>query len=102
MHYTNIHEEELKNRVGEDYFADFDYKKIIGKVDFCVQPKKTPNQAELFKEQSLLWAEAKANKHDTIAMFAQLSSARSMPRRSPSWHTAKSSICSTNPTSTGM
>jgi len=72
MLYKNIPEEELKNRIGEDYFADYDYKKIIGKIDFCVLPKKDRNQTELFKEQSLLWAEAKANKHDIIGMFAQL------------------------------
>jgi len=72
MFYKNIPEEELKIRVGEDYFSDFDCATKIGKVDFCMQPKKIPNQTELFKKQSLLWAEAKANKHDIIAMFAQL------------------------------
>jgi len=54
------------------FSEDVYYKKIIGKVDFCVLPKKNRNQSELFKEQSLLWAEAKANKHNIIAMFAQL------------------------------
>jgi len=72
MHYQNISEEELKNRVGEDYFSAYDYKKIIGKVDFCVLPKKNRMQTELFAEQSLLWAEAKRNKRDTIEMFTQL------------------------------
>jgi len=72
MLYPNIPEEELKNRIGDDYFADYDYKKIIGKVDFCVLPKKIDNQTELFAEQSLLWAEAKANKRNIIEMFAQL------------------------------
>jgi len=72
MSYKNIPEEELKIRVGEDYFADFDHATKIGKVDFCVLPKKDRNQTELFKQQSLLWAEAKANKHDIISMFAQL------------------------------
>jgi len=72
MHYPNMPEEELKNKIAQDYFADFDCTKIIGKVDFCVLPKKSRNPSELFKAQSLLWAEAKANKHDIIAMFAQL------------------------------
>jgi hypothetical protein len=36
MFYNNIREEELKNRIGETYFADFDYKTIIGNIDFCV------------------------------------------------------------------
>jgi len=72
MFYKSIREEELKNKVAHDYFSEYDCTQIIGNVDFCVQPKKTPNQTELFKAQSLLWAEAKANKHDIIAMFAQL------------------------------
>jgi len=72
MQYQHIPEEELKARVGKDYFSDFDYSTIIGKVDFCVLPKKTPGQTEIFKQQSLLWAEAKANKRDVVDMFAQL------------------------------
>jgi len=72
MSYKNIPEEELKNKVAQDYFSEYDCTKIIGKVDFCIQPKKNRNQTELFKEQSLLWAEAKANKRDSIEMFAQL------------------------------
>jgi|GEM_PF-4466111 len=35
MHYKNIPEEELKTRIGKDYFFDYDCTKIIGKVDFC-------------------------------------------------------------------
>jgi len=27
MYYQNLPEEELKNRIGENYFADYDYKK---------------------------------------------------------------------------
>jgi len=72
MYYKNISEEELKSRVGEDYFSGFDHKTTIGKVDFCVLPKKNRNQTDIFKQQSLLWAEAKANKRDIIDMFAQL------------------------------
>jgi len=40
MRYPNIPEEELKIRVGEDYFSGFDHAKKIGKVDFCALPKK--------------------------------------------------------------
>jgi len=40
MRYPNIPEEELKIRVGEDYFSGFDHATKIGKVDFCVLPKK--------------------------------------------------------------
>jgi len=68
MRYQNMPEEELKNRVGEDYFSDFDYKKIIGKIDFCVSPLPlTPEGGT-----GGLWAEAKAGKREVVAMFAQL------------------------------
>jgi len=70
MRYQNIPEEELKSRVGKDYFSDYDCQKIIGKVDFCVSPH--PPKGELLAGQSILWAEAKANRHDVVAMFAQL------------------------------
>ncbi len=36
MPYTNIREEELKNKVVHDYFHNFDCTKIIGNIDFCV------------------------------------------------------------------
>jgi len=72
MPYKNIPEEGLKNKVARDYFAAYDCTDIVGKVDFCVMPKKIPGQALMFKEQSLLWAEAKAGKRDVVAMFAQL------------------------------
>ncbi|MBC7406116.1 MAG: hypothetical protein H7230_01435 [Candidatus Parcubacteria bacterium] len=36
MKYPNIREEELKNKVGTEYFSLFDTAKIIGNVDFCV------------------------------------------------------------------
>jgi len=68
MRYPNIPEEELKTRVGQDYFSDYDFARIIGKVDFCV----LPSPGGLFTGQSLLWAEAKAGKHDVVGMFAQL------------------------------
>jgi hypothetical protein len=36
MRYQNIREEELKNKVGQDFFAAFDTTKIVGNIDFCV------------------------------------------------------------------
>ena len=73
MKYQNIREEELKNKVGRDYFADFDCTKIIGNIDFSVTPKiKDKNQFHAFEECSLLWGEAKTGNFDIIAMFAQL------------------------------
>jgi hypothetical protein len=35
MRYQNIREEELKNKVGQDFFAAFDTTKIVGNIDFC-------------------------------------------------------------------
>ncbi len=36
MRYPNICEEELKNKVGQDFFSNFDTSKIVGNIDFCV------------------------------------------------------------------
>ncbi len=76
MHYKNIREEELKNKVGQDYFADYDTTQIVGNIDFCVIPKvkKVLSLGEDLGEDkhSLLWAEAKTGNFDVIAMFAQL------------------------------
>ncbi len=70
MKYINIREEELKNKVAQDYFWLYDNTKIIGNVDFCVamhQPKK-----ELFDQENLLWAEAKKGSSDIYKSFVQL------------------------------
>ena len=70
MKYQNIREEELKNRVGQDYFPNYDYNKIIGNLDFCVG--KQQNQKELFEETFLLWAEAKQGSSDVYKSIVQL------------------------------
>ncbi len=66
-----IKEEELKNKVAADLFPEFDCTRILGNVDFCVQPKvKGPT---LWETESLLWAEAKAGvRTDFAPLFAQL------------------------------
>ena len=70
MKYKDIkREEELKGKVGKDWFNGFDDTRILGNIDFCVSPKKQSNKKEL---ESLLWAEAKTKEFDTIDMFAQL------------------------------
>jgi len=74
MSYGNIREEELKNKVAQDYFNVFDCTKIIGYIDFCVS-LHTPNkkQNQLFETESLLWAEAKqGNKADIYESFVQI------------------------------
>jgi hypothetical protein len=81
MAYANtLREEELKNKVANDYFNSYDCTKIIGNIDFCVAKitdRSEGRQSELFEEttitQSLLWAEAKrGNKHDIYESFVQL------------------------------
>ena len=68
MKYNNIREEELKNKVGVDWFKQFDSTQIIGNIDFTVCQK----QDTLFGRVPLLWAEAKTGDFDIIAMFVQL------------------------------
>lgn len=72
MKYNNIQEEELKNKVGQDWFPTFDTTEIIGKIDFTVFSKKTSAKSEDQKRQPLLWAEAKTGNYDTVTMFVQL------------------------------
>ena len=69
--YGNIQEEELKNKVAHDYFADYDSTQIIGKIDFCIAVPQ--DELGLFETESLLWAEAKAgSKKDIYESFVQL------------------------------
>ena len=73
MRYQNIREEELKNKVGQDFFAAFDTTRIVGNIDFCVTHKdKSPKQNKLFDHDSLLWAEAKRGTYDILTMVTQL------------------------------
>jgi len=68
MKYKNIREEELKNKVGADWFKQFDTTEILGNIDFTVLPK----QDSLFRRTPLLWAEAKTGNYDIPTMFVQL------------------------------
>ena len=68
MKYKNIREEELKNKVGADWFKQFDTTEILGNIDFTVFPK----QDTLFGRTPLLWAEAKTGNFDIPTMFVQL------------------------------
>jgi hypothetical protein len=68
MKYANIREEELKNKVGVDWFKEFDTTEILGNIDFTVLPK----QDSLFGRTPLLWAEAKTGDFDIPTMFVQL------------------------------
>jgi hypothetical protein len=68
MKYKNIREEELKNKVGVDWFKGFDTTEITGNIDFTVFPK----QDNMFGRAALLWAEAKTGDFDIPTMFVQL------------------------------
>jgi hypothetical protein len=68
MKYKNIREEELKNKVGADWFKTFDTTEILGNIDFTVFPK----QSDIFGRTPLLWAEAKTGDFDVPTMFVQL------------------------------
>jgi hypothetical protein len=70
MKYANIREEELKNKIAQDYFSKYDCTKIIGNVDFCVSMYQS--QPELFEQESLLWAEAKKGSSDIYKSIVQL------------------------------
>jgi len=70
MKYQNIREEELKNKVAQDYFWIYDCSKIIGNVDFCVCMHQS--QKELFEQESVLWAEAKKGSSDIYNSIVQL------------------------------
>lgn len=68
MKYNSIREEELKNKVGSDWFSQYDSTEILGNIDFTVFPK----QDSLFGRAPLLWAEAKTGDYDISTMFVQL------------------------------
>ncbi|WP_027002109.1 hypothetical protein [Hugenholtzia roseola] len=73
MKYANLREEELKIRVGQDYFAAYDCARIIGNIDFCVGLPRSP-QLGLLPEDlpSFLWAEAKKGTSDLYKSITQL------------------------------
>lgn len=66
----NIREEELKNKIANDYFWLYDCTKIIGNVDFCVSMHQSDK--EHFDQESLLWAEAKKGISDIYKSLVQL------------------------------
>ncbi|HRP01020.1 MAG TPA: hypothetical protein PLE30_00060 [Candidatus Kapabacteria bacterium] len=68
MKYKNIREEELKNKVGAEWFKAFDTTAIIGNIDFTVFPK----QNNILGRLPLLWAESKTGDFDIATMFVQL------------------------------
>lgn len=70
MKYQNIREEELKNKISQDYFWLYDCTKIIGNVDFCVSMYQS--NPSIFEQEFLLWAEAKKGSSDIYKSIVQL------------------------------
>ena len=70
MKYQNIREEELKNKIVQDYFWLHDCTKILGNVDFAVCIHKS--DTEIFEQESMLWAEAKKGSADMYKSIVQL------------------------------
>lgn len=72
LYSPNMREEELKNKVAEDWFSMFDTTQIVGDVDFSVALKH--DKQSLWNESEfLLWAEAKrGTHHDIYESFVQL------------------------------
>ncbi len=71
---NNILEEELKNKIAQDYFAAYDNTQILGKIDFAIATKVRDNDLGLLYEtEYLYWAEAKKGRsHDICASLVQL------------------------------
>ena len=78
----NIVEEELKNKIAEDYFKNFDSTQIIEQIDFCIArriqtaqhlDKQKNFDDKEFEAEYYLWAEAKKGKNrDIYESFIQL------------------------------
>jgi len=85
MKYSNIREEELKNKVANDFFWIYDCTRIIGNVDFCVSMHQS--EKELFEQESLLWAEAKQGSsniyHSIVQLILTIGKARTFDKYLP-------------------
>ena len=70
-YYGNVKEGEVINNVREDFFSDFDCKKLLGNIDFCVAEKNV--DIDDFDVISLMWAESKkGGNKDIYESFVQL------------------------------
>ena len=72
MASNNTREEEVKNRLRQDFFGDYDATKQLGDIDFAVK-LKDGGERQMFDDEYFLWAEAKAGTEaDVYASFVQL------------------------------
>ncbi len=69
----SLREEEIKKRVGNDFFCKFETSHILGNIDFCVSIRNGLGLTTDSDIQSLLWAESKKGKKEDInESFVQL------------------------------
>ena len=84
MYDNTLLEEEIKNRVGQDFFPTFDTTAIVGRVDFCVAAFD-----KFFGETlSFLWAEAKRGtehniQHSLVQLILTIGKERTFDRFNP-------------------
>lgn len=70
---SRTREEEVKNRIRDQFFQEYDATPVIGDIDFAVTLRQNEGLSELFDREYFLWAEAKAGtKEDILASFVQL------------------------------
>ena len=70
---SRTREEEVKNRIRDQFFQEYDATPVIGDIDFAVTLRQNEGLPELFDREYFLWAEAKAGtKEDILASFVQL------------------------------
>lgn len=85
MKYPNIREEELKNKVAQDFFWQYDCSKIIGNVDFCVCMHQSSRVEQ--GSQSIFWAEAKKGhsniNHSIVQLVLTIGKARTFDQNLP-------------------
>ena len=67
MKYAKLQEEELKNKVADEFFGKFDCTEILEKIDFAVK-----RHGKTLSDSYFLWAEAKATQTDACEMLTQL------------------------------
>lgn len=72
MSYSKTREEEIKNRIRDRFFKEYDATPILGDIDFAVTLRQD-NGHDFFDREFFLWAEAKSGiKEDILASFVQL------------------------------
>lgn len=72
-YYITLREEEIKNRVARDIFADYDCTRIISNIDFAVTDRTQTAPLDPHFENYYLWAEAKrGNNQNLYHALAQL------------------------------